>query len=74
MAENTPRELVVAVVTVPLPLNVMVTSESGSKLMPIIFTGVPTGPEVSLSPMIGFSGGEDVTVNVVDLKKIRHWQ
>ena len=58
LAENTPRELVVAVVTVPLPLNVMVTSESGSKLMPIIFTGVPTGPEVSLSPMIGFSGAK----------------
>ena len=34
--------------------------------MPIIFTGVPTGPEVSLSPMIGFRGGEDVTVNVAE--------
>ena len=51
-------------VVTELSSKLMMTLEIGSKLMPIIFTGVPTGPEVSLSPMIGFSGGEDVTVNV----------
>ena len=35
-------------------VNVMMTSELGSKSMPIIFTRVPTGPKVLLSPMTGF--------------------
>ena len=67
LAENPPLVLVVTVagvVVTSLPLNVMVTLELGSKLVPVTSTEVPTGPEVGLSVMTG--PVEDVTVNVFE--------
>ena len=58
LAENLPMPLLVTVaglVITEVSEKVMVISEFGSKLMPIIFTGVPTGPEAGLIAMIGFA-------------------
>ena len=60
LAENVPMALGViltGIVVTGSSSKVTLISELGSKLIPIIFTGVPTGPEVSLSPITGFSGG-----------------
>ena len=56
LAENTPLEFVVTftgIVVTGLPAKVMRISELESKLMPVIFTGVPTGPNAGLIAMIG---------------------
>lgn len=67
VAENPPLLLVVteegSVVTT-LPPKVMVTVELGENPEPVIFTGVPTGPDVELSIMVGVT--VDVTVNVFE--------
>ena len=49
---------------ISLPLNVIVTVELGSNPAPVIFTDVPTGPEVGSRKMIGFT--KAVTVNVFE--------
>jgi hypothetical protein len=55
------------VVVTGVSSKVMITSDTGSKLIPMTLTGVPKGPEVVLSPMVGgVVGGEDVTVNVAE--------
>ena len=67
LAENTPLALVVTLaglVVTGLPPKVMIISEFGSKLMPVMFTEVPTGPEPGLIAMIGFV--EVVTVNAAE--------
>ena len=67
MVENSPMLLVVTVdkrVSVTVPKKNILTSELGSKLTPVIFIEVPTGPEVGLSTMVGTA--EDVTVNVFE--------
>jgi hypothetical protein len=67
LARNSPLVLVVTVVGVVIisvPLNVITTVELGSKPEPVIFTELPTGPEVELSVMVGTP--EDVAVDVVD--------
>ena len=67
LAKNTPLVVVVTgagVVGILLPLNVIVTVELGSNPDPKIPTAVPTGPEVELRKIIGFT--KAVTVNVFD--------
>jgi hypothetical protein len=63
-AENPPLLLgVIGLVTV-VPPNVMVTAVVGAKPVPVTATGVPTGPDVELSIMVGVN--VDVTVNVFE--------
>ena len=67
LAENAPLELVIkftGIVVTGLPAKVMRISEFASKLMPVMFTKVPTGQKAGLIVMIGL--GEDVTVNVAE--------
>ena len=52
------------VVVTAVPLNVMVTVELGSNPAPVIFTEVPTGPEVGSRKMTGFT--KAVTLNVFE--------
>ncbi len=55
--ENPPLLSVVTGLSgISVPPKVMVTSEFGSKLMPVISTEVPTGPESGLIEMTGSRG------------------